>query len=208
MTTGGAMFGWLRSLLGLSGRDRIVFRYFNGSRVVGADPLRLKAALDAACPQWAAKCEQLGAVERTSRSGLPLSPGIVAEQLRQREALTADLIGGARKAFGLADYSEAGGKASGVTDLEALDVLAEFLGWVADVMEDTRPLASPPPSTESAAQASVPVSESDSPSTPTESSASGKTPSPAPSAAPSPAATETADWPAGVVRDRDYGGEG
>lgn len=184
------MLSWLRSLLA-PGRGRVVFRYFDGARNRGADPLRLKAALDKACPEWAAKCAKLAESEQLAASGLVLTGSLAATVVAQREGLTNELIAAAREAFQLPVYAEQRGRACGVTDLEALDTLAAYLAWVAELMGDTRPLVTPPPSTDSAAAGSPSGSGSDSPSTPSGSGESGSGASAGPSAEPSPEGPST-----------------
>jgi hypothetical protein len=168
---------FLRSLFGTGHRDRVVFPYHDGTQDVYADPLRIKAALDAALPTWAAFADELLQLDRVK--GLDMGPKLAAERERKADQITADLVKCVRKAFGIEEYKSVGRKESGKTDLECLELLGDYVVWVSEVMEDTRPLASSPPCTDSAASPSRPENVSGSPSTPTGSSESEPSPRPA-----------------------------
>jgi hypothetical protein len=161
------MLAWFNRLWPRSGsRGRVVFRYWSGEQWVGGDPLRLKAALDSACPEWPRMTQELLDAETASGLGAAaLGEKLSAELDRRRGELAADLVRAVRAAFGVHEYQSQGRREQGLTDLECLALLADYLAWVADVMEETRPLALSPPRTEPAAARSATDSGSGSPST-------------------------------------------
>lgn len=166
------LWDFLRSLLRDRGGERVVFRYHDGTARVGADPLRLRAGLDAAFPEWAAAVGQVLEVEAAAGSGLPLGEKIEADLERRREELTGKLIAAVRAAFAVPEFREVRGRRSGLTDLECIDLLCDYLDWVSDLMEETRSFRTTPPSTGSAASPVVPVPFAASPSTRTASTPS------------------------------------
>lgn len=182
---------------------RAVYEFRIGEIRYSVDPLRIKCALDKELPTWAVHCEKLAEADRALSRGLKLSEGLARQLGQRRDDLAADLVRASRTVFGLQEYGS-GGPGTGATDAEALDVLAGYLEYVAAVMEATRPLATAPPSTVSAARGSPNSSASASPSTPNGSGTSASAPSPAPSAAPS---AKTTSEPV-HLSERDIGGEG
>ena len=117
-------------------RSRAIFVYHDGARRRRADPVAVGAALEAAEPEY------LALLAEVNQPPAALPPGPVRAELAARQrAAAARLVAMARKAFGLAQLSDAGG----VTDGEALGVLTNYFLFMEDLADEARPFATSPP---------------------------------------------------------------
>ena len=107
---------------------RKIYRFYDGQKQRGVDPLEIYLALQKTGVDWDAKFTLLKAHDLT-----------VAEEL----------VEAGRKVFDLRKFEiAADGTESGLTTVEVLDVLAGFLEFVYETTNFTDPPQTSPPSTE------------------------------------------------------------
>ncbi len=95
--------------------DRQIYRYFNGTGVIAADPLPLQLALS--------EYEGLD-VEFRLMGGGELTPA------KEKATATRNVVTLARKVFRVEPFQEAAdGKTAGLTDGECLQLLYHFMEW-------------------------------------------------------------------------------
>ena len=112
-------------------KERRIFKFFDGSRNRGIDPLEADIALEAVDLDWEAQFTQM--------------------QLGKAAAATA-IVDAARAVFKLAPYELADdGSESGLTASEVLDLLGNFIVWRADTRNFIAPPATSQPSTDGVA---------------------------------------------------------
>lgn len=102
---------------GYKPRERLIYRYFNGSEVVAADPFPL----------------QMGLLEK---EGLDQDLKIMSSQSipltgeNGTLGTVVEIVNHVRKVFQVEPYKNANGKESGLTDKECLELLGHFFGWL------------------------------------------------------------------------------
>ena len=106
---------------------RLIFRYFNGSKMVGIDPLEVDIAYDAIKLDWPAK----------------LSLARIGDNDAIREVVAAT-----RKIFSVPEFSIAeDGTESGLSSLEIVNLFSEFKEWRTRIEGFTEPPPTLPQST-------------------------------------------------------------
>lgn len=113
-------------------KQRRIFKYHNGSRMVGIDPLEADIALEAVNLDWEAQFSLL----KVGNSQAAM-----------------DVIAAARTVFKVPEFviDPESGDESGLSSVEVLDLLGEFLKWRTELRNFTEPTPTLPPSTEAAA---------------------------------------------------------
>lgn len=118
-------------------RRRDIFAFWDGTRKRYADPLILLQALEEA--GWE---ETIGAaMAATEVDKSKLSP-VLRAQVEDKARLVGDLAATARAVFGVSMVDPETG--AGLTQLECVGLLTDFLAWCADAGRDFRPLANLP----------------------------------------------------------------
>jgi hypothetical protein len=131
------MFAWLRRLMG---RERRIFRYFDGREYRWADPLVIHRSL-ARAGDWFAL---IGSLKAASQFGADrLGPELAAKALNT-DAVIEELAGIVRTAFEIEPVHTAGGRPAGLSDFECLELLTAFVGWLKDVEAENLPLSKRP----------------------------------------------------------------
>ena len=146
------MFGWISRLFGRSRpaifaeRDRLIFRFWDGTRQRAADPLDVRAALDEhGGPNWP---DLLGVFGLAATEGMPMSPAVQASHAANVNASVGDLVALTRQAFGVEPFREReDGTTTGMTQAETLDLLTSYLTFAQQLEESARPFRSGPNST-------------------------------------------------------------
>lgn len=128
--------------------QRAIFRYWNGAEMIGVDPLKIQSEL-LAIPGF--------------NTDLRMSLTEVEWEKAQEEARQAywRLIPHVRRIFGVAEFEEKAGKASGLTSAETFLLLADFMGFLLDLKKKANIL----PTLPSVSPESSPTSDSATPST-------------------------------------------
>ena len=130
------MFGWVRRLWS-GDQGRLLFRYWDGSRWRHADPVRAWAVLEEACGGDVAG---LLAKVADASPGLVIPAGPVGDQVKEgREKATAVVLAAVRKALRVAEFADAGGRLSGLTDGETVALLTSFLEYLEGLADAARP---------------------------------------------------------------------
>lgn len=130
------IWAFLRRLMGGRSARREIFRYFDGQAYRYADPLLVLQALDAT-EDWQELIQ--AAIISTSVDPAKLSP-VLRAQVEDKSKLIGDLAGVVREVFGLKVLGPDGG----LTQLECVDLLSDFLAWCASTSRDYRPLLNLP----------------------------------------------------------------
>lgn len=134
---------WLSRLLGVrSVTRRAIFAFHDGRGQRYADPMKVLAALDSR-GDWQALVQ--AAVTSAAVDTAQLSPSL-ARQVGDKPKLMADLAKVVQDVFEVHSlWTPPGGNGpAGLTDLECVGVLTDFLTWCAKLGADYRPLASLP----------------------------------------------------------------
>lgn len=95
-------------------KERQIYRYYNGNKVVGCDPMLVQMKL-AKYTDWQTDIKLLQLVNQ--------------ESLAAYERLT----GAARVAFNVKSFSEEDGEQSGLLDQEVMELLVDFSDFVKDI---------------------------------------------------------------------------
>lgn len=115
-------------------KQRRIFRYFDGSRQRGIDPLEIDIAMEAVDFDWEANFSLMR-----------------ADDTKIRLDAMQSVVAAARKVFKIPEFDIADdGKDSGLGASEVLDLLGEFLEWKSNLRNFIEPLPTSPPSTEAA----------------------------------------------------------
>jgi hypothetical protein len=94
-------------------RERKIFRYWNGERNIGVDPIEADMALKSVDLDWKERMLSL--------------------QLGESDAMT-DIVEACKKVFKLKEYDiDAEGNETGLTPVDIFDLLAEFIKWREEV---------------------------------------------------------------------------
>lgn len=127
-------------------RSRDIFRYWDGTRERGADPIKILRAL-------------IG----DEKFNAEVHPDLALAGDIEAMAVTMDAT---RKVFGLSEYSDADGRDSGLTDGETLELLNRFGEYMESLKKSTSgPLTLPAATAPSVSEASTTKPASDSGST-------------------------------------------
>lgn len=119
--------------------ERLIFKYFDGTKDAYADPLAVESRLvESAGPDWAGLVKVYAEL---GQDGLSLTPDMDRSRIAKRQATLETLLKAVRHAFQVTALKADG---SGLTTAEQLMLLASYLDWVAGTREDARPLASSP----------------------------------------------------------------
>lgn len=131
---------WLVGLFsgGASDRDRLVFRFRDGTRSRYADPIAVERSLiESLGRDWRAVLRDLSK---------PVPAGLVGEQREEAEAKVEDLrlrvLRATHAAFGTHPLRDSDGRMTGLTEVEAFDLLGGFLRFCSDLVRLARPFAS------------------------------------------------------------------
>jgi hypothetical protein len=121
-------------------KERRIFRYFDGQKKRGIDPLEAQLALEAADVDWEKKLLDFriyAAMDEKNETVV-------------REAIEAaqDIVAVVRKAFKIPEYDAEA--EVGLTLMELLDLVAAFIGWRNDVQESFESSQTSPRSTDGA----------------------------------------------------------
>jgi len=133
------MFEWLTGRKAADDSDRLVFRFKDGTRKRYADPVAVERSL----------IELLGRDWRRTVSDLakPIPSGLVGEQREEAEAKSDDLRTRVLKAtylaFKVEPLRDDGDKMTGLTEVEAFDLLGGFLRFCSDLIRLARPFQRP-----------------------------------------------------------------
>lgn len=135
-----SLYNWLRRKPG----PREIFAFHDGDRRRWVDPMAVHQVLDGKGSNWQGLLAELS-VEH-AMDGAELSPGLQAE-MGKAPQIVSELAGLVRAAFGVkALGTRADGRPEGLTDLECLDLLTDYLVWLREVEFDALPLSSSPKS--------------------------------------------------------------
>jgi hypothetical protein len=116
--------------MAFNAKQRKIFRYYNGIRRVGIDPLDADIALEAVDLDWEAQFSLL--------------------EIGDSAAAVA-VVAAARKVFKVPEFTiDEDEVESGLSSVEILDLLGEFMQWRIELRNFTEPTPISPPSTESA----------------------------------------------------------
>lgn len=119
---------------------RRIFKYHDGRRTRWADPLEVHRAM-AAAGDWFALVGSFRAAGRFTPD--QLGPELAAQA--DLDSVVVELATIVRAAFGVSKVGTGpDGRAVGLTDLECLALLADFVNWLKDVEAEYRPLFSRP----------------------------------------------------------------
>lgn len=139
------MWNWLKRQFRRSksvALDRGIFSYFDGSRAVYADPLVLQRKLDEhGGDNWTGLLSLLKLAEA-------VDPAKVGEAIAKQNAKTSkdaaeQLVELVRKVFAVSPFVVQGqDEFSGLTDMECLDLLGQYLLWMHEVAAEARPSSS------------------------------------------------------------------
>jgi hypothetical protein len=128
-----------------SNRSRRIFRYWNGTKWIWADPIVLQREIDkAGGDNWTANLDILRAA--TSFDSSKLGPALLKEQSKAVEEAVAAIVGIVRKSFDAPAIDSSG---KGVTEAECVNMLAQFTNWMSEAEIDARPFRNSPPPTDS-----------------------------------------------------------
>jgi hypothetical protein len=119
------------------GDGRRIFRYFDGRQYRWADPLVSNRALEKA-GDWFTLVGSLRAERQFSADDL--GPALATDT----DTVIEELAGIVREAFNVKPVGTADGKPEGLTDLECLRLLGDFVAFLKDVEEAWRPLSKRP----------------------------------------------------------------
>lgn len=132
-------------MFGYSARERAIFRFWDGRRTRAVDPLAVQRTLLAV--------EGFDPENDAKRADLVLKGGPGSDHPEALAALFR-VVDATRRAFGVLPFREWGRwpfrRREGLTDAETLGLFAAFGGFLAELQEDARPLASSPGHTASA----------------------------------------------------------
>lgn len=130
------ILSWLfpkRDASGFTPGERAIFPYWDGKRHRLGDPLALHRAL-LTDPDF----------------DMEFDPKVAEVPTKDGLNATGRVAAAVRKAFGVKTLDD-----GGLTDTECLTLFCEFGGYLGQLTEDTRPLASSPGSTESPAESGI-----------------------------------------------------
>ncbi|HYE77921.1 MAG TPA: hypothetical protein VEI97_08045 [bacterium] len=135
------LWSWVRGLFRRPARD--IFPYWDGTRRRWADPIAVHRAMEEKDKDWHGLLSALVTAQQMEGRA-DLSPAIRA-QMGDQTGIVGELAGLVRAAFGVPPLGADGrGRPVGLTDLECLDLLTEFLVWLRDVEADHFPLLNSP----------------------------------------------------------------
>ncbi len=161
------MIAWLKRLIwsdGFSPSERAIFAYHDGTRKRWADPLEIQRELKKqGGDNW---MESIPALSRGGGiAASKLSPEL-RKAVEDGYAASLDkLTKMVRSVFGLPMFGTSiNGKPVGLTDIECIDLLSDFLLWLSTLEQEYRPFVNPPTvapvlSEEEADWRTVPLSE-------------------------------------------------
>ncbi len=136
---------WPRSNGLYSQNERQIFRYFNGTRTIAADPLVLSRELARQCPDL----DKIVLLLKLPESAAGIPENLARQALDHRDRALVQLVRVTRSVFRIADFDQDG---AGLTERECLALLASYQEFVTQVQEDALPLAIGPGDTGSPAQ--------------------------------------------------------
>lgn len=145
-------------------KKREIFRFFDGREQKYADPLRLLGQLDN-YPEWRDYVQ--AAVVSVTVDAAKLSPQLAA-QVADKPKLIGNIAAIAQEVFDVKPLGTGpDGKPVGLTDVECVGLLSDFMLWCAATSEAYRPLANWParPATSPAESDTAPSSASTSTAT-------------------------------------------
>lgn len=158
------MIRWLKRLFGFgqpwSNAERSIYRYWNGKEWIWADPLEIQRKLtEVGGDDW----QEWFTPIRMAWS-LPSSTGAAMRKLAAKESAFAvrKLVEMTRKVFDLIYLHPKTGV--GLIDSEVLEILYDYMAFIAELVSEVGPLADSLPSTEPAASSSPIASSPASPS--------------------------------------------
>lgn len=163
------MFSWLFNLFRgrsapFSERQRLIFRYWDGTKTRRADPWAIAQRLNES-GDW----QELARTVLLRPPALELSSNLLNKLGEQRERITRDLIAIARKAFDITPLSEnENGRLTGLGDWEVIVVLSVYIEFANQLRNEVLPLLKPwrpsegVPSTASTDSTTAPSAESSS----------------------------------------------
>lgn len=117
-------------------QDRVIFRYYDGTRNRVADPLQVVGKLRTQNATYLEDLELLGKDVNTVPPG-----NLRADLTRQREDAILRLIQVSRSVFNIPGLTEQGG----LTDAEVIGVLTSFFAWMEHMAQEAAPFATSPP---------------------------------------------------------------
>lgn len=146
-------------------KERKIYQFFDGERDRKVDPLAVERALKQAggdqLGAWLKTLEMAGQIDPAS---VP-ADGLAAKMAQQSEDSLVGIVRTVRAGFGLKAFED-----DGLTELECVELLCDFINYKQKLLESARPLASSPPSTAAAVSAgSVTAPTADSSGVPPES---------------------------------------
>lgn len=192
------MFAWLRKWFKKPQSERHIFRYWDGSEWLYADPLVVKRKLDEKGGEDWPKLFNIFTLP-TSFGCEPLSDNLMKELLNKQENTRKTIIEMVRYAFDVQPFAysdksrsipaEGGGwiikekTPTGLTELETINLLHSFVNWIGDTIGSVLPFSMPSKSVVSVPSGEqLPIVKSvESPSVPTESASEESVTKPTPS---------------------------
>lgn len=132
---------WIRRKV--YGPRREIFRYWDGSGYQWADPIAVHQTLEKEGGDWQGLLRSLDLAEKYKDK--PEVSDKLRTQMDDTVGVVVELAATIRKAFNVAKlHTGASGKVYGLADAECLNLLADFMVWLADLETEYLPLHSPP----------------------------------------------------------------
>ncbi len=127
------MFGWLRRWR--MRRAREIFVYWDGLRWRYADPIRLDKKLVEICPEWKDAVSVL--FSKLDQLPLEIAPIEQRQIALKRKQSAVELL--TKKSVELFDLKELDDNGHGLTQDKCLMVLADFVAFANELVEEARP---------------------------------------------------------------------
>jgi hypothetical protein len=127
-----------------SPKSRKIFKYSDGAKIIGIDPLEAQVALESVDLDWEAEFLKIRQLKMDN------PPKEIAKEANKAAMVVADA---ARKAFKLPEFSidQETGAESGLTSVDVLDLLGDFVQWRAELQSFFEQALTSPPSTDGTA---------------------------------------------------------
>ena len=120
--------------------ERKIFKYHNGVKVVGIDPLEADMRLGSVDLNWE---------ERYLTLNLGVAPNATPQQREEALAAVEEMTVAAKKVFRLKDYEiDDEGNETGLTTIEVQELLGAFVAWKEEVRSFFAPTPTSLPPTE------------------------------------------------------------